>query len=213
PVATHVAVRDGRILAVGNEEEVRSWSSGDEAFEIDQRYADDVLLPGFVEGHSHLFEGVVWRYVYLGFFDRHGPDGKLWPGLKSTDQVIERLKEFNDQLAEGEVLIGWGFVPIYFFDRRMSVFDLVHISTTRSSVIIHASMYLMNVNTVMLQEAGIDRFTDIDGVANVDDGEPTVELLEFAVMFPVTKYIGNPIRTLYHSAESLKKFDKMCLGG
>lgn len=213
PVATHVAVRDGRILAVGNEEEVRSWSSGDEAFEIDQRYADDVLLPGFVEGHSHLFEGVVWRYVYLGFFDRHGPDGKLWPGLKSTDQVIERLKEFNDQLAEGEVLIGWGFDPIYFGDSRMTVHDLDQISTTRPIVIMHASMHLMNVNTVMLQEAGIDRFTDIDGVAKFDDGEPTGELLEFAAMFPVTKYIGNPIRTLDHSAESLKNFAKICRGG
>ncbi len=213
PVATHVAVRDGRILAVGNEEEVYSWVEGDDAVEIDQRYADDVLLPGFVEGHSHLFEGVVWRYVYLGYFDRYGPDGRLWPGLKSTDAVIERLQDFNAHIDEGEVLIGWGFDPIYFGDSRMTVRDLDQISATRPIVIMHASMHLMNVNTPMLREAGIDRFTDIDGVVKFDDGEPTGELLEFAAMFPVTKYIGNPIRTLDHTPESLNNFAKICRGG
>src|SRR5690625_1745141 len=94
PVATHVAVRDGRILAVGNEEEVYSWVEGDDAVEIDQRYADDVLLPGFVEGHSHLFEGVVWCYVCLGYLVRYGPDGWLWRGLRSTVAGMECLKGF-----------------------------------------------------------------------------------------------------------------------
>src|SRR5690625_6809832 len=79
--------------------------------------------------------------------------------------------------------------------------------------ILHASMHLMNVNTPMLREAGIDRFTDIDGVVKFDDGEPTGELLEFAAMFPVTKYIGNPIRTLDHTPESLNNFAKICRGG
>src|SRR5690625_5615413 len=59
PEATHVAVQGGRILAVGNEEEVRSWCKDEVA--IDDRYADQILMPGLIEGHSHLHEGVVWR--------------------------------------------------------------------------------------------------------------------------------------------------------
>ncbi|HLS17223.1 MAG TPA: amidohydrolase [Paenalcaligenes sp.] len=208
PEATHVAVQGGRILAVGNEEEVRSWCKDEVA--IDDRYADQILMPGLIEGHSHLHEGVVWRYVYLGYYDRRGPDGTLWEGLKSIEEVIERLKEANTQSTDQEVLVGWGFDPIYFGERRMTVKDLDQVSTTRPVVIMHASMHLMNVNTPMLQKAGIDRFTDTDGVLKFEDGEPTGELQEFAAMFPVTKYIGNPFRTLSMAPESLQNFANIC---
>lgn len=43
--ASHVAVRDGRILGVGDLKELETW--GD--YVLDDRYADKVLLPGFVE--------------------------------------------------------------------------------------------------------------------------------------------------------------------
>ena len=45
------------------------------------RFADKVLMPGLVEGHSHVSEGVQWRFTYCGFFDRTDPDGKTWSGL------------------------------------------------------------------------------------------------------------------------------------
>ncbi|HLR30377.1 MAG TPA: amidohydrolase [Paenalcaligenes sp.] len=208
PEATHVAVQGGRILAVGDEAEVRSWCKDE--VKIDDRYADQVLMPGLIEGHSHLHEGVVWRYVYLGYYDRRGPDGTLWEGLKSIEAVIERLKEANTQSTDQEVLVGWGFDPIYFGERRMTVKDLDQVSTTRPIVIMHASMHLMNINSVMLQKANIDRFTDTDGVVKSDDGEPTGELQEFAAMFPVTKYIGNPFRTLGMAPESLQNFANIC---
>ncbi|MEO7010655.1 MAG: amidohydrolase, partial [Caldimonas sp.] len=44
PEATHVAVRDGRILAVGDLERMRAWG----AFDLDARFADQVLMPGLV---------------------------------------------------------------------------------------------------------------------------------------------------------------------
>ena len=202
PSATHVAVRDGRILAVGNEDDMKAWG----ITEFDARYANDVLMPGLVEGHCHLHEGVVWSYVYVGYYDRKGPDGKIWTGLKSIDAVVERLKEHKATLAENETLVGWGFDPIYFGSQRMSVHDLDKVSNSSVVVVMHASMHLMNVNTTTLQKAGIDRFTDIEGIVKFDDGEPTGELLEFAAMFPVTKMLGNPFRTLGHSPESLARF-------
>ena len=66
PLATHVAVRDGRILGVGALEELAGWGP----YTLDQRLAGKVLMPGLVEGHSHLMEGVFWRFVYCGCFDR-----------------------------------------------------------------------------------------------------------------------------------------------
>ena len=44
PTATHVAVRDGRIVAVGSLDEI----CGSIDAEVDHRFADKVLLPGFV---------------------------------------------------------------------------------------------------------------------------------------------------------------------
>ena len=49
PEATHVAVRDGRILGTGPLEELQGWGP----HSVDDRFADKVLMPGLVEGHSH----------------------------------------------------------------------------------------------------------------------------------------------------------------
>mgnify|MGYP003340759763 CR=1 FL=1 len=73
PEATHVAVREGRILGVGPLEELAGWG----AHTLDETFADKVLMPGLVEGHSHASEGTFWRYLYLGRFDRMDPDGKV----------------------------------------------------------------------------------------------------------------------------------------
>ena len=96
PHATHVAVRDGRILGAGTLDELAGW--GD--YRLDERFAGKVLMPGLVEGHSHVMEGSLWAYVYCGFFDRMDPEGAVWPGLKSIDAVVERLREAADALED-----------------------------------------------------------------------------------------------------------------
>lgn len=74
PEATHVAVRDGRVLSVGSLEQVSAWGN----FTLDERFKDKVLMPGLVEGHCHLKEGSMWDMLYLGWFDRSDPQGKVW---------------------------------------------------------------------------------------------------------------------------------------
>ena len=88
PVATHVAVRDGRVLGAGTLDELAGW--GD--YELDERFAGKAVMPGFVEGHCHSWEGSAWEDTYLGFFDRTAPDGGLHPGLKNIDAVVERFR-------------------------------------------------------------------------------------------------------------------------
>jgi hypothetical protein len=111
PEATHVAVRDGRVLGVGPLEALRGWGR----FDLDERFADKVLLPGFVEGHSHIGEGAYWRYVHCGYFDRLDPDGRVWHGARSIEAVVERMREAHARLADPKApLFGWGFDPLYF---------------------------------------------------------------------------------------------------
>ena len=187
PHATHVAIRDGRILSVGNSDDVKQWGDA----EIVDTFRDKVLMPGLVEGHCHLMEGAMWDAVYVGFHDRRGPDGVRRPGLQTLDAVIERLKAAHDLMTDDQApLLAWGFDPIFFGTKRLSVKELDTVCAGRPVVVLHASVHLMNVNSSMLALAGIDSETDIDGIGKDADGEPTGELQEFAAMFPVYRLIG-----------------------
>jgi predicted amidohydrolase YtcJ len=196
PQATHVAVRDGRILGVGSLAELARWGAHD----LDERFADKVLLPGLVEGHSHLKEGSVWEWAYLGWFDRRDPTGHVWSGLRSMDAVVARLAEVDAQMrAQGrpdtEPLVAWGLDPIYFGEVRMTVEHVDRASASRPIVITHANGHLMNVNSAMLRLAEITRDNEVEGVVKFAGGaragEPTGELQEPAAMFLVLRKIGN----------------------
>jgi len=201
PTATHVAVRDGRILAVGDLARMQAWG----AFTLDEQFAGQVLLPGFVEGHCHLKEGSLWDLPYLGWFDRRDPQGRTWPGLRSMAAVVARLGEIAAAMAAAGAapdapLIAWGFDPIYFGGERMTVDHLDRVGDgQRPIVIAHANGHLMNVNSAMLRRAGISAETDVEGVMKFAPGEqtggragePSGELQEPAAMYLVLKQVGN----------------------
>lgn len=192
PTASHVAVRDGRILSVGSLEQAKAWGN----VELDNRFADHVLMPGLIEGHCHLKEGGMWSMPYLGWFDRRDPNGKVWPGLRSMRAVIDRLHAIDREMqlagsGSDIPLVAWGFDPIYFDNERMTVQHIDRACPDRPVVIAHANGHLMNVNTAMLRLAGITRATEIEGVIKFENGEPTGELQEPAAMFPVVRRIGN----------------------
>lgn len=193
PSATHVAVRDGRILAVGDAADAAAWPTRFGACAADDTLRDKVLMPGLVEGHCHLMEGAMWDAVYVGYYDRRGPDGTLWPGLRSFDSVLDRLMEAERAITDDGPLLAWGFDPIFFGTARLTVRELDRVSAARPIAILHASVHLMNVNGAMLARAGIDEDTDIDGVSRDADGRPTGELQEFAAMLPVYQTIGGKL--------------------
>ncbi|MCA7884561.1 amidohydrolase [Burkholderia contaminans] len=193
PSATHVAVRDGRILAVGDAADAATWHARFGACTTDDTLRDKVLMPGLVEGHCHLMEGAMWDAVYVGYYDRRGPDGTLWPGLRSLDAVLERLAEAERAMTDDGPLLAWGFDPIFFGTARLTARELDRVSAQRPIAILHASVHLMNVNSAMLARAGIDEDTDIDGVTRDADGRPTGELQEFAAMLPVYQTIGGKL--------------------
>ncbi len=196
PRATHLAVRDGRILSVGTLDDVSAWG----AHTLDPRFADHVLMPGLVEGHSHLKEGSMWDMHYLGWFDRRDPQGKLWGGMRSMDAVLQRLAQADAQMiatgrAADEPLLAWGFDPIYFGQQRMTAEQLDRASRSRPIIIVHANLHLMNVNSAALRLAGINGDTDVEGVvkfaAGANVGQPTGELQEPAAMYLVIRKFGD----------------------
>ena len=92
PEGTAVAVRGGRILGVGSVEELKGWGE----CTVDDRFKDKVVIPGLIEAHCHVMEGVVWQYPYVGYFDRLGPDGRRWEGCRSLEAIVSALKMPED---------------------------------------------------------------------------------------------------------------------
>src|SRR3954468_15891268 len=179
PEATHVAVRDGRILGAGSLEELTGWGE----YDLDDTFQDKVLVPGFVEAHAHVLEGVLALFPYIGYFDRRGVDGTVVAALNSSPAMIARLKELDAGLADSTVpLIAWGFDPIYFSGERLSARHLDQVSTTRPIFLIRASLHIATVNTTMLRLSGITRDTEAEGGVRGGDGEPLGELQEVPAM-------------------------------
>ena len=183
PVATHVAVRDGRVLGVGSLSELTCWGE----YTLDEQFSDKVLLPGFVEAHSHAMNP--WENTYVGFFDRTDPYGRVWQGIKTLEKVIERLAEIEQVLDDpNATLVAWGFDPIYFRDgARMTLEHLDKVSHNRRILVQHSNGHLLNASRKVLELAGIDSTTDVEGVIKDDRGNPTGELGEMAAQYMAYK--------------------------
>ena len=205
PVATHVAVQDGKILAVGDADCAQQWGS----VERDDSLSGAVLMPGFVEGHAHMMAGAMWNYAYAGYHDRIDPDGRMWSGMTDIGEVIFGLTEYAGSLGEDVPLIGWGFDPIFLPTERLNRHHLDEISTTRPIAIIYSNFHLMCVNSKALELAGYSRETNAEGVLKGPDGNPTGELQEMAAMFPVMRRLGIDFRSLAQQAPSIQTYGEV----
>src|SRR5690606_30790292 len=111
PLATAVAVRDGRIVAVGDLASLEG-SLHEGRHSIDRRFEHDVILPGFIDAHMHAqMLGRAWQDIYVGFHDRERPDGSVAPGSRTIGEVMDRL---GAALAARDDLLpasAWGFDP------------------------------------------------------------------------------------------------------
>jgi predicted amidohydrolase YtcJ len=207
PEATHVAVRDGLILAVGTADCARPW--GD--FRRDDRYRDAVLMPGFVEGHAHMMTGAMWNYAYAGYQDRIDPDGRKWDGLTDIAGVMAGLKRALAELPAGKPLIAWGFDPIFLPTERLNRRHLDEVSSDLPIVVMHSNFHLMTANSAALSIVGYDRNTNAVGVARFDDGEPSGELQEMAAMFPLMRRLGMDFRGLARTEFAMRNFAKSAM--
>ncbi|MEM1268053.1 MAG: amidohydrolase, partial [Pseudomonadota bacterium] len=183
---THIAVRDGLILAVGDADCADGW--GD--VRRDDRYADAVILPGLVEAHAHVMAGGIWRHTYCGHYARTDPEGALWEGVGTYEAVVARLRAIAETTPEGEPVIGWGFDPNFLEGRRLDRGHLDAVSTAHPVVLVHSNFHLLTANGAALSRAGLDPSTNIPGVVRDEAGALTGECQEFAAMGPVLKTVG-----------------------
>src|SRR5215472_17301306 len=111
PTASAIAVRDGRILSVGTIESMQPWLRR-YSHTIDETFANLVLLPGFIDPHTHLSQSGTYMFLnYIGPIPSAGPDS-INPALPTRDAVMNRLKELDAGMGSpAEPLFAWGFDP------------------------------------------------------------------------------------------------------
>ena len=209
PIVSHVAVKEGKILGAGSLEELASWGE----FDLDDTFSEKVIMPGFVEGHAHTMEGTLWRKVYLGWFDRTDPKGKTWPGLKSLNEIIERLSAAEKEMPdENSPLSGWSVDPIYMNNQRISRQALDQVSQTRPIGVLHASGHILNVNSKGLELAGLlKKGINHPGIPIGNDGYPTGELYGPDAMTPVGIHVGFDRSMTDCDEQGLRDYARLCV--
>ena len=209
PEASHVAIREGRILAVGSLDEIATWGE----YELDERFADKVLFPGLVEGHAHTMEGTLWRYVYCGYFDRMDPNGTVWSGSKSIDAVLDALRTSEAKIEDPDApLTGWQLDPIYLENKPVTREQLDSVSKTRPIGVLNASGHILYVNSKALEMAGLMKNgVNHPGIPLGNDGMPTGELKGPDAMTPVGAFVGMNRSMTDADERGLRDFARLCV--
>lgn len=153
PAAAAVAVVNGRILWTGSLDEVKS-ALGDQPYEIDTRFADQVLVPGFIAQHDHpVLAALTMSSEILAIEDWVLPGGTV-PAVKDKQDFITRLTAAVKAKADPDVAVmTWGYHPDFF--GKISRADLDAISTTRPIIVWVRSCHEMYLNSAALARGGV----------------------------------------------------------
>ncbi|GAA3129330.1 amidohydrolase [Streptosporangium carneum] len=177
-VARAVAVRDGRILAVGETAEIEALAGPDTRV-ID--LAGRTLLPGINDSHLH---GAAWGLTRPPFALSVGS-----PAVESIADIVEVVRQATETTPAGEWITGLGWDVGYLREvladpaRRPHRGDLDAVSPDHPVALTDFSAHMLWVNSKALELAGITRDTvaPAGGVIDVGaDGEPTGILKEAA---------------------------------
>lgn len=194
-IAQAVAVKDGKIIYIGDEESVNRFKD-DKTEVVD--LAGKMVLPGFFDAHAH----ILWNY----------PDWVYSADLRggrSCEEYIEIIRKFAEANPELDVIVGNGWDFMYFEGNEPDRDMLDDIIKDRPVILRNVAGHSCWVNSKTLELLGIDNDTkDPEGGLIVRDrhtGEPTGWLKENA-QFMADKLI--PSYTEQQIEEALVKYQE-----
>lgn len=155
PTATAVAVRDGIILEAGTLETLRPWLDK-HPHQIDTRYAEKTIFPGFIDPHLHPTIGaVLLPTTFITAFD-WSINGQTAPAARGRVEYLERLSQAVAQDDSGTaIFITWGYHQIW--HGLVTRSDLNNISTERPILVWHRSFHEIIMNDAAINLLKIDR--------------------------------------------------------
>jgi len=159
-VAQAVAVKDGRIVAVGGDAEIEDMSGlGTQHMDLGGR----AVIPGIFDSHNHLMEvGAKLSQIRLD-------------ECESPEEMMELVRQRAKDTPPGEWIVGQGWNEGNFSDGRLPTRHDIDPATSEHPVILMRFFNTDVVNSYALRLAGVDRRTpDPEGgkIGRDADGEP-----------------------------------------
>jgi len=169
--ATGVAIRFGKVAAVGSDEDVLAWrGAGVEVVDLKGR----TVAPGLNDAHCHP--------VWVGFAMTNV--NASTPPNQSVADIVRGIQERVQQVPAGQWVMGRGYDQARLQDQRHPTrHDLDPVSPQHPVIVVRACGHIAAANTLALQLAGIDRNTpDPEGgtIDRDEHGEPTGVVRETA---------------------------------
>ena len=178
--AEAVAVRDGKILAVGTRAEVAK-AAGAGAAQVD--LAGRTLLPGFIDGHSHLLN-------YADSLVQANLNPPPIGGVTKIADIIEALRKLKADMkaGPGDPLIGQGYDQDMLAERRHpTAADLDAAFPENPVILVHASGHMLVANSLAFKAVKIDASTpDPEGgtILRKPGGREPLGLVQEMGMYP-----------------------------
>jgi len=140
PPGSALAVKHGRVLAVGKAAELRALAVA-ERVDLGGR----CLIPGLIDAHNHLS----WYAQLLRYVDCRLPLGS------SLTVALERLRRRAEDTPPGEWVGGWGFADYKVSERRFpTLAEMDEAAPAHPAVMIHASGHSAVANRLALKTMG-----------------------------------------------------------
>lgn len=173
-VAEVMAVRDGKILAVGSAAEITACAN-ERTKVLD--LGGKTILPGLIDVHTHAID---WAKAIL----RDEIDANF-PKVRSVADIVEEVRQRAEAAKTGEWIVGYGWDDAKLEERRyVTKQDLDPVSPDNPVYLVHVSGHLSLANSAALKLAGITADTvDPEGglVERDAAGEPTGILKDTAM--------------------------------
>lgn len=148
PEATAVAVDDGRITAVGNVEELHA------AGDLDDTFADAVIVPGLIDQHLHPILGATTLATEVIAIEDWVLPERTFPAARSAEDYRRRLTEAEQRTKDpGEWLFSWGYHKLWHGPLDRSALDAV--STTRPIAVWQRSCHEWYLNSAAIDTLGL----------------------------------------------------------
>ncbi len=154
PLATAVAVRGDQIIEVGSLESMQPWLQA-HPHSIDTRFAEHVIMPGFIDPHLHPSMAALLLPMHF----TTALEWKLpWQDVPSTrghNEFLDRLKEIDQSMEDpDEPLFAWGHHPIWHGEMYRQTLN--GISATRPVIVWHRGFHTLVVNDATIDWMGLD---------------------------------------------------------
>jgi predicted amidohydrolase YtcJ len=175
PTAEALAVKHGKILAVGARSEIESSYKGDATTLVD--LAGKTLLPGFIDPHSHFIDA-------LSMADRANVSAPPAGPANNVPEIVAELQQFAQAkgVKPGELIIGYGYDENLMPAGQLLTRDVLDKAFPENPVVVvHVSMH-----GAVLNSPGFARYGYKDGMPTPEGGvilrKPGTSRLEGLVM-------------------------------